>query len=239
MSIADDVEKLNLFPSRTSNEVVLWGIDWQTYVRLRDETDRAGSHALMVFNDGALVIEMPNKLHEVIRLFVGSMLENYLLDHDIDFSPLGSTTWRRELERKGLEADGCFYIQNVAIADAREEADLSINPPPDLAIEIEVATPLIPKLPVYADIGVPEVWHVKGWDQVHILLLNPQTREYEPLSESVAVRGMTAAKLHQLIATRRNKSSRDALLACRASWSSDSSAQRQWLISHSSSISPR
>lgn len=224
MSIADDVDQLSLVPSRTSNEVVLWGIDWQTYVRLRDESDRAGSHAMMVYNEGALFIEMPNKLHEIIRMFVGSMLEHYLLDHDISFAPLGATTWRREIERKGIEADGCFYIQNVAIADLREEADLTIDPPPDLAIEVEVTAPLIPKLPVYADIGVPEVWHIKRWEQVQILLLNPQTRRYVPASESVAVAGMTAARLQQLIAERRHKSYRDALLSCRASWSSRGTA---------------
>jgi len=36
--------------------------------------------------------------------------------------------------------------------------DLAVDPPPDLVIEIDIPSPSFSKLPIYADMGVPDVW---------------------------------------------------------------------------------
>ena len=40
----------------------------------------------------------------------------------------------------------------------KKEIDLMVDPPPDLVIEVEITSPAVPKLPVYARLGVPEIW---------------------------------------------------------------------------------
>jgi Uma2 family endonuclease len=40
--------------------------------------------------------------------------------------------------------------------------DLTVDPPPDLVIEIDITSPSLDKFPLYAVIGVPEVWRYDG-----------------------------------------------------------------------------
>ncbi|MEM9216576.1 MAG: Uma2 family endonuclease [Cyanobacteria bacterium P01_F01_bin.150] len=75
---------------------------------------------------------------------------------------MGSTTWRRQELAKGLEADKCYYIQNEAVIRGRDEIDLAIDPPPDLAIEINNTRSSLNRLDIYARLGIPEVWRFDG-----------------------------------------------------------------------------
>ena len=63
----------------------------------------------------------------------------------------------RLLER-GLEPDKCFYIQNEAAVRDRDEYDADIDPPPDLAIEVDVTSMSTTRMPLYAEFKVPEIW---------------------------------------------------------------------------------
>jgi Uma2 family endonuclease len=42
------------------------------------------------------------------------------------------------------------------------EIDLTIDPPPDLAIEIDISNSSLPRLDIYAVLKVPEVWQFDG-----------------------------------------------------------------------------
>ena len=44
----------------------------------------------------------------------------------------------------------------------KRELDLAVDPPPDLAIEVDISRSSIDKLGIYADVGVPEVWFFDG-----------------------------------------------------------------------------
>jgi Uma2 family endonuclease len=57
---------------------------------------------------------------------------------------------------KGIEPDPCFYIQNEASVRGKKRLDLSTDPPPDLAIEIDITSRTHPE--IYAALGVPELW---------------------------------------------------------------------------------
>ncbi|WP_338022479.1 hypothetical protein [Argonema antarcticum] len=41
---------------------------------------------------------------------------------------------------QSVEPDTCFYIQNYAAVIAKKSLDLTVDPPPDLAIEIDKLT---------------------------------------------------------------------------------------------------
>jgi Uma2 family endonuclease len=57
-----------------------------------------------------------------------NFIEILLEELDIDFNPLGSTTFKNEDMLKGIEPDNCFYIQNEAAVRRKERLDLSIDP---------------------------------------------------------------------------------------------------------------
>jgi Uma2 family endonuclease len=75
---------------------------------------------------------------------------------------LGSMTCAREDLARGLEPDQCYYIQNERVVWNKEKIDLSIDPPPDLAIEIDITSSSLDRLQIYAVLGVPEIWRYDG-----------------------------------------------------------------------------
>jgi len=111
----------------------------------------------MTYDRGTLEIEMPSTRHEALKWIVGRFIETYAEESGIDYEPTGSTTWHREAIEAGLEADESYYIQNRERVRGRE-VDLAIDPPPDLAVEIDLTKPDVEKESVYARLGVPEIW---------------------------------------------------------------------------------
>jgi Uma2 family endonuclease len=74
----------------------------------------------------------------------------------IDFEPLGSTTFKSELMTQAVEPDACFYIENHQAVIGKTRIDLTVDPPPDLAIEIDITSRT--KFENYQRLGVPELW---------------------------------------------------------------------------------
>ncbi|MGH7176050.1 MAG: Uma2 family endonuclease, partial [Tepidisphaeraceae bacterium] len=74
----------------------------------------------------------------------------------------GSTTWKRKKKSRGIEPDECFYIQNEPRVRGRLDIDIDRDPPPDLAIEVNLSRSSVDKLSVYAAIGINEVWTYDG-----------------------------------------------------------------------------
>jgi Uma2 family endonuclease len=68
----------------------------------------------------------------------------------------GSTTFKRQDMAAGIEPDNCFYIQNYRLMIGKRRLDLTVDPPPDLAIEVDVTSKT--QLSAYAALGVPELW---------------------------------------------------------------------------------
>jgi Uma2 family endonuclease len=83
-------------------------------------------------------------------------------ERNIDLDNVGSTTFKREALARGFEPDSCFYIQNVERVRNREQIDLAVDPPPDLVLEIASSRSSLDRFPIFASIGVPEVWRYDG-----------------------------------------------------------------------------
>ncbi len=61
---------------------------------------------------------------------------------------------------QGLEPDYCFYIQNRDRILGKRRIDLAVDPPPDLAIEVDVTSTTA--IEDYEAIKVPELWIYRG-----------------------------------------------------------------------------
>ena len=74
----------------------------------------------------------------------------------------GSTTFKKRGQKKkrgwGKEADQSFYLANESRIRGKDEVDLEVDPPPDLWIEVDHRGRSRGRLPLYAALGVPEVW---------------------------------------------------------------------------------
>jgi Uma2 family endonuclease len=158
-------------PAAAARCLRLSGIDWKTYSRLlRIFAEQPGVR--LTYDRGELEIMSPTLEHDDDGRFLGDMV--YVLT-DVLGLPLkrgGSVTLRRRLRRRGIEADECFWIANAPCLAGRRRLDLRVDPPPDLAIEVDVSHSSLDRLPIYAALGVPEVWRLEG-DSLLFYLLGP------------------------------------------------------------------
>ncbi len=132
-------------------------VSWETYESLlADYSDTRSPR--FTYSEGALEIMSPSSEHEALIEVLAMIADIVAEEQQVEFKALGSTTFRRQDLERGTEPDACFYIQNVERIRGKKDIDLSVDPPPDLVIEVEVTSPVVPKLPVYARLGVPEIW---------------------------------------------------------------------------------
>ena len=140
---------------------VLDGIRWQTYeMILRDLGEH--SRLRLTYDRGKLQIMSPLPEHESYSIQLGQFLRVLARAVGAPFKCLGSMTIRREDLARGLEPDSCFYLAGWPRIRGRRGLDFRTDPPPDLAIEIDVTHSSLDRLAVYAALGVPEVWRFNG-----------------------------------------------------------------------------
>jgi Uma2 family endonuclease len=139
--------------------VVLRGIGWEGYETM---LKLVGNGAIRLTYDlGGLELMSPSFDRERYKRLLGRVVEIVSDELGIPCLPAGSTTWRKQAEDRGLEADDCFYLASFPLIGDKTP-DLSIDPPPDLAIEIEISRSALDRLGIYAALGMPEVWRFDG-----------------------------------------------------------------------------
>jgi Uma2 family endonuclease len=155
------------------HRLVLHDVPWETYQELRESNPSVCLR--MTFDRGDLEIMSPSRKHEKISHRLGLMIHEWAMLHQIAAEGGGSTTFSRQDLLRGLEPDHCFWIANCAAVMDKDEIDLSIDPPPDLALEADVTRSSIPKLPIYQSLGVPEIWRWQS-DTLEVLVLDDEGR---------------------------------------------------------------
>jgi Uma2 family endonuclease len=105
----------------------------------------------------------------------------------IRIKPQGETTWIRPEIERGIEADGCYYVEPAKIATAlaalsRRLNDVAAYPNPDLAIEVDISAPQADRAAIYAAMGVAELWRFDG-QTLTIERLDEHGR-YQPVERS-------------------------------------------------------
>lgn len=125
----------------------------------------------------------PSQLHEQYCNFIGRLVDVWTEELNIDIKSCRTMTCKREDLDRGFEPDNCYYVRHERRMRRRTKLDLTIDPPPDLAIEVEVSRPAIDKMPIYAAFGVPELWRFDG-RSLQVFELGA-AGEYEPRNGSV------------------------------------------------------
>lgn len=184
-------------PQRTAVPgILLQGIAWETYQALvRDLDSQPGKR--LTYDNGFLEIFMPLPPHEKNKKYLARFVELVTEEWEIEICSLGSCTWSRKDLAKGVEADECYYIQNEAVVRGKMDIDLTVEPPPDLAIEIDITSLSLPRLPIYLALGIPEVWRFDG---VRVMLLSLVEGEYVEIPHSLALPIVTATVLQDWLA---------------------------------------
>ena len=195
------LRQLNVPPGQ---HVLFHDVSWQAF---EDILEDLGEHraARIAYDNGTLEIMTPLPEHEDDKEIIGDLLKALLEELDIEFRTLGSTTFKNKALLKGIEPDQCFYIQHEAAIRGKKRLDLMVDPPPDLALEIDITSRT--HINTYAALGVPELWRRSG-GQIQIYVL--QAGQYVEVEESPtfpkwSLRAMIPQYLEQSRVVGRNK----------------------------------
>jgi Uma2 family endonuclease len=153
-------------------------VDWQEFEAILTEL---GEHRAtrIAYSQGTLEIRMPLPKHERAKSFIGDAVKILLDELAIDCECFGSTTFKRSEMNYGIEPDECFYIQNHQAVIGKDRLDLTVDPPPDLAIEVDVTSTT--QSDAYVRLGVRELWVYDG-NELKIYVL--QSGRYQQVSIS-------------------------------------------------------
>lgn len=144
--------------------LLLRNVPWTLYEVLRAED--ANDHVRMTYVDGDLELMTVSLPHERYSVWFGLFIIELARVLRFPIISCRCTTWKKKGrgQRKGkaTEADDCFYIASREKMRGKQAVDLKADPPPDLAIEIELSERAFDVLQVYGALRVPEVWRFDG-----------------------------------------------------------------------------
>jgi Uma2 family endonuclease len=137
-------------------------VPWDDYDRLLHLRDEERPGIRLTFDRGELELMTVTFPHESWKSVLSDLIKCYVEETGGVMCCAGNLTVRRKDLLKGLEPDDCYYIRNAARVIPPRDLDFAVDPPPDLAIEVEKSRTVLKRLPVYAALGVPEVWRFNG-----------------------------------------------------------------------------
>jgi Uma2 family endonuclease len=184
---------------------------WEEYERLLE--DLVGRPGVRVTYDrGRLEIMSPSPEHEEYKELILRIVHVASEELGVPLETRGSTTWKREPAQQGTDPDTCFYIANAPRIVGKRHIDLEADPAPDVAVEIDLTNESLGKFPIYAALGVPELWRYDGKTARFYELANGRYRE---IAESRFLGRLTTAMLADALARSRTDGQTAAITAFR------------------------
>jgi len=166
----------------------LHGVSYDFYEQVR----KAPANRLlrMTYHNGTLEIMSPQYRHEKHSRRIGLVILAVTSVLRIPCQGTGSTTFGRRGQRLlqgwGKEPDQSFYLAHEPQIRGKDEIDLAIDPPPDLWIEVDTRGSSRGRLPLYAALGVPEVWRYRARRDI-LWFGRLQDDAYLPIEQSLAL----------------------------------------------------
>jgi Uma2 family endonuclease len=156
-------KQLTLPPA--GHQLLLTDVSWQMFETLLEKLGNTRTTRLS-YSQGRLEIMVPLVEHEDDKKIIGRLVEIILEELNMEYRAVGSTMFKNETMAQAVEPDECFYIRQEASIRGKKRIDLTIDPPPDLAIEIDITART--HFNNYEALGVPELWRYDG----HKLYIN-------------------------------------------------------------------
>jgi Uma2 family endonuclease len=170
-------------------------VDWATYEKF---LDAVGEHHLRCTYDcGSLEIMAPLRIHEREKKLLANIVERIAQYLRVPLEPCGSMTIRREDLKKGFEPDECFYIAHAMQMVAIDEPDFTVDPPPDLAIEVDTTSSSLDRHSLYESMAIPELWRFDG---AGILIFHLRSARYQAAGASLTFPFLTPADVNRYLA---------------------------------------
>ena len=146
------INRIKISPGQ---RIYLHDISWEEFEQALLELGEKRPTRI-AYHAGELEIRMPLPEHERIKVLISNLIVVLLEELDLPWESLGSSTFKNSQMKAGIEPDDCFYLENCQAIIGKKRLDLNIDPPPDLAIEIDLTSPT--QLSACEALGVKEIW---------------------------------------------------------------------------------
>ena len=157
--------------------VIFHNVAWEDYesllAKLTDEP-----YFRISYDDGEMQSMTVSTDHEELAVIINKFIGVIEDELRMVIQSYRSATFKKQKRRKGTEPDDCFHIQNAGRVIGKK-FDINTDPPPDLAIEVDITSPSLKKFPIYAALGVPELWRYKNDDVKFYQLVGDEYEEIE------------------------------------------------------------
>ncbi|MGZ8843006.1 MAG: Uma2 family endonuclease [Pyrinomonadaceae bacterium] len=184
-------------------------VSWDDYEELLEGVGEATNRRIC-YDEGTLQVMSPSSKHERYERLIGQMVGLLSVRLRIRVLHYGSSTIKKKHGHKGVEPDGCFYVENAKLVGTKDEIDFSTDPPPDIPVEIDIHHESISKFPIYAGLGVSEFWR---YDGAALSIYHLSQGEYVAAEASRALPVLTAKVLTEFLARSPKEDQYDILLA--------------------------
>lgn len=185
------------------------GVSWDEYEELLKAVGDA-SGLRISYDEGRLQIMTLSHRHERYSTLIERIVDRVSGFLRIKVLFYGSATMKKARKQKGVEPDACFYVQNATLVGTKDEIDFNVDPPPDVVVEVDLHHESLSKFPIYAALGVPEVWRYDG-DSLTIYQLRDE--QYIASEASLSLPLFTSAVLTEFLARSPKQDQYDILLA--------------------------
>ena len=169
-------------------------VEWEGYQKILDALGDDRS-AQLTYRQGILEIMTPLEIHENASGLIGQFIEIMTEELNFNLKTMGSTTLNREELDSAAEPDQGYYIANEPLVRGKV-VDLTVDPPPDLVVEVDITHTDIDKNRLYAELRIPEFWRYNG----NILrIYQLQANRYQEVEVSPNFPSIPKAKLYAFL----------------------------------------
>lgn len=141
--------------------LTLRGVSWETYEDLLEAVGEAPALRIS-YDEGVVQIMTISFEHEFFAECISRFVDRLSSIYRIKIIFFGRATMKKQEKLKGAEPDACYYVKSAAAIGNRFRLDLQTDPPPDIVVETDVYHDSQAKFPIYAALGVPEIWRFDG-----------------------------------------------------------------------------
>jgi len=209
--IASYYEIVSQLPEDAS--VTFHDVSWDEYEELLEQVGEAPGLRIS-YDEGSLCVMTISSEHEKYASFINRLMTVICLRLRIEILAFGSSTMRKPKRSAGHEPDACFYVQTAPLIGNKIQLDFETDPPPDIVVEIDVHHDSRSRFPVYARLGVSEIWRYDGQAMTIYRLADEDAREqYVTVDTSSALPMLSATLLTEMIERMRTDGELSALLA--------------------------
>jgi Uma2 family endonuclease len=190
-------------------DITFGNTTWNDYETLINEVGEA-SHLRISYTEGNLKIMTLSTLHENYSALIQDIVRTISLRKRIKVLCYKSATMKVTKELKGVEPDGCFYVQSADKLPNKLRIDFSQDPMPDIILEIDIYHDSKSKFDIYATFGVKEIWRYDGKKfEIHEL---KKSGEYKEIKQSKSLPILTVKILTDFLSQSIEKDQYEILL---------------------------